>query len=122
MTNKSKMSPLVSDLVSGLKQAAAYTEGKIVKGMTKRVVMVPDVRAIREELSMSQSEFSFAYGIPLATLKGWEQHRRRLDTTAVAYLRAIARYPNETREAQTTKRRGSSHTSRKPHEAVVSHA
>jgi hypothetical protein len=32
---------------------------------------------------------------PLPTLKGWEQGRRHPDAPAAAYLRAIAKRPNE---------------------------
>jgi len=60
---------------------------------------IPDVRAIRERLKLSQNEFAAAYGIPLATLKGWEQGRRRPDSTAAAYLKVIARKPRHAREA-----------------------
>jgi putative transcriptional regulator len=62
-------------------------------------VAVPDVRAIREELHMTQDEFAASYGIPLATLKGWEQGRRRPDATAAAYLSVIAKLPEEARAA-----------------------
>ncbi len=51
---------------------------------------------------MSQQEFSKAYGIPLATLHNWEQGRRKLDTTAIAYLKAIMRFPKEVMVAQKT--------------------
>jgi putative transcriptional regulator len=62
-------------------------------------VNVPDVRAIREGLGLSQNAFARAYRIPLATLKGWEQGRRQPDATASAYLSVIARLPGEAREA-----------------------
>ncbi len=67
--------------------------------MRVRVVAVPDVRAIREEPHMTQDEFAASYGIPLATLKGWEQGRRRPDATAAAYLSVIAKLPEEARAA-----------------------
>jgi putative transcriptional regulator len=63
------------------------------------VIEVPDVRALREHLHMSQSEFAVAYGIPLATLKGWEQGRRAPDATASAYLNVIAKLPLEAKAA-----------------------
>jgi putative transcriptional regulator len=62
-------------------------------------VELPDVKAIRRALRMSQGEFSAAYRIPLATLKNWEQGRRQPDAPAAAYLRAIARKPREIMEA-----------------------
>ena len=59
----------------------------------------PDVRTIRSALGMSQEEFALAFCIPLATLKGWEQGRRRPDATAAAYLCAIAACPDSIRQA-----------------------
>jgi len=65
------------------------------------VVEVPDVRAIRKKLGMSQEQFAQTYRIPLATLKNWEQGRRHPDAPAAAYLRAIARRPRDIGEALT---------------------
>ena len=63
------------------------------------VVEVPDVRAIRRDLRMSQQEFARVCRIPLATLKNWEQGRRQPDARAAAYLQVIAKRPREAREA-----------------------
>jgi putative transcriptional regulator len=63
------------------------------------VVEVPNVRAIRRKLRMSQSEFAEKYRIPLPTLKNWEQGRRQPDAPASAYLQAIAMRPREISEA-----------------------
>jgi putative transcriptional regulator len=62
-------------------------------------VDVPDVKAIRTALRMSQDEFAAVYRIPLATVKNWEQGRRQPDAPAAAYLRAIQRRPKEVMEA-----------------------
>lgn len=63
------------------------------------VVEVPNVRAIRRKLRMSQREFAEKYRIPLPTLKNWEQGRRQPDAPASAYLQAIAMRPREISEA-----------------------
>ena len=86
------------DLIAAMAEAAAHSQGV---GQVARVhtVEVPDVRAIREALGLSQQAFASAYRIPLATLKGWEQGRRHPDATASAYLSVIARLPSEAREA-----------------------
>jgi hypothetical protein len=39
-------------------------------------VKIPDVKAIRKALHMSQHRFAALYRIPLPTLKNWEQGRR----------------------------------------------
>lgn len=92
------MSQFEKDLIESLGEAVAYARGDASTVRTT-VLQVPDVKAIRESLDMSQSEFSQAYGIPLTTLQGWEQHRRHPDRTAAAYLSVIARLPQETRKA-----------------------
>ena len=85
------------DLIAAMEEAAAHAQGA---GQVARVhtVEVPDVRAIREALGLSQQAFASAYRIPLATLKGWEQGRRHPDATASAYLSVIARLPSEARD------------------------
>jgi putative transcriptional regulator len=87
------------ELIESLEQAAAHAKGRRVAGMRVRVVEVPDVRAIRRKLRMSQSAFAAAYRIPLATVKNWEQGRRQPDAPAAAYLTAIRRRPKEIRDA-----------------------
>jgi putative transcriptional regulator len=91
------MSDFGKDLIAAMEEAAAHARGK---GKVARVhtIEVPDVRAIREELGLSQQAFASAYRIPLATLKGWEQGRRQPDATASAYLAVIARLPQQARD------------------------
>jgi putative transcriptional regulator len=84
-------------IMQGLNEALAHAQGKDV-GARVHVIEVPDVKAIREELGLSQQAFARAYRIPLATLKGWEQGRRHPDATASAYLAVIARMPDAARE------------------------
>lgn len=91
------MSSFGQDLIAAMKEAAAHARG--VGGVTRvHTVDAPDVRAIREELGLSQQAFATAYRIPLATLKGWEQGRRQPDATASAYLSVIARLPQQARD------------------------
>ena len=101
MADKKKMSPLARDILDGLHSALAHAKGKPTRATVEHVVLVPDAKAIREALGLSQREFSDTYNVPLATLKGWEQRRRHPDATAAAYIRTIALYPKETRRAQT---------------------
>jgi putative transcriptional regulator len=92
------MSKFGDDLVAGMKEAVAFARGGKA-GARTHAVEVPDVRAIRRKLHMSQNEFAGAFRIPLATLKNWEQRRRAPDAPAAAYLQAIARQPQAIREA-----------------------
>lgn len=87
------------ELIESLTQAAAHAQGRRVKGVRVTKVEIPDVKAIRRSLRMSQQRFAVAYRIPLPTLKNWEQGRRAPDAPAMAYLLAIKRRPKEIMEA-----------------------
>jgi len=93
------MSKFGRDLIASLSQAVEHARGKKKTGMRVTVVDVPDVRAIRKSLHMSQQRFAMSFRIPLATLKNWEQGRRHPDAPAAAYLLAIRRRPKEIMEA-----------------------
>ncbi len=92
------MSKFSNELIESMTEACEHAEGKRQPVRT-HVVEVPDVRAIRRRLRMSQHEFARVYRIPLATLKNWEQGRRQPDAPAAAYLQVIANRPREAREA-----------------------
>ena len=93
------MSKLGRDLIEGMQQVLEYTKGRKVPGMRVTIVQLPDVKAIRRSLRMSQQRFASTYRIPLSTLKNWEQGRRAPDAPAAAYLLAIKRRPKEVMEA-----------------------
>jgi putative transcriptional regulator len=92
------MSKFGTDLIDAMSEAVAHAEGRTTDARV-HVVVVPDVRAIRRKLHMSQQKFAEAYRIPLPTLKNWEQGRRAPDAPAAAYLQAIARQPQIIRDA-----------------------
>jgi putative transcriptional regulator len=56
------MNKFSRDLVQGMKEAAAFAEGKKA-GARVHTVEVPDVRAIRQQLHMSQQRFAETYRI-----------------------------------------------------------
>lgn len=58
---------------------------------------VSKVKALRQELGMTQAEFAAAFDLPLGTLRDWEQRRSTPDAPARALLRAIAREPETMR-------------------------
>jgi putative transcriptional regulator len=95
------MSKFGKELIESMKQAAAHARGRRVAGVRVTKVKMPDVKAIRRSLRMSQSRFASAYRIPLSTVKNWEQGRRHPDAPAAAYLLAIQRRPKEVMEAVT---------------------
>ncbi len=42
---------------------------------------------------MTQAAFAAAIGVPVATLRNWEQNRTRMDPSTVALMRLIAADP-----------------------------
>lgn len=60
-----------------------------MRGLTKLV----NVKRLREQLGLTQEDFSAVYGIPLGTLRDWEQRRKHPDAPARAYLQVIERSP-----------------------------
>jgi putative transcriptional regulator len=96
------ISPAAAAILEGLNDVLRDVQGLPVSGIRKTVVHPVRPKEIRESLKMSQQEFSKAYGIPLATLRNWEQGRRKLDATALSYLKAIMKFPKEVMAAQLT--------------------
>ena len=80
-----------------MKQVLAHRRGKIAleQGWPKPV----DVKAIRQQVKMSQAEFSRAYGISKRALQEWEQGGRQPDSAARSYLMVIAKEPVVVRKA-----------------------
>lgn len=52
-----------------------------------------DVATLRRRLKLTQDGFAHRYGIPLKTLRQWEQGLRKPDAAVRAYLTVIARDP-----------------------------
>jgi putative transcriptional regulator len=93
------MGKFAKELIESMEQAATHARGRKVPGIRVSKVEIPDVKAIRRSLKMSQDSFSVAFRIPLPTLKNWEQGRRHPDAPAAAYPLAIKRRPKEVMEA-----------------------
>lgn len=55
---------------------------------------VPDVRAIRTQLGMTQEVFAKAIGVPVATVRNWEQSRTSMDPAVRSLLRVVEREPD----------------------------
>lgn len=93
------MARFAKELIESMQQAAEHARGRKVRGVRVAKVEIPDVKAIRRSLKMSQDRFATSFRIPLPTLKNWEQGRRQPDAPAAAYLLAIKRRPKEVMEA-----------------------
>lgn len=55
---------------------------------------VPNVQAIRTKLRMTQDAFAKAIGVPVATVRNWEQSRTTMDPAVRSLLRVVEREPD----------------------------
>lgn len=59
----------------------------------ERGVLGRRVRLARQAKGLTQEAFAARFRIPVATLRDWEQGRRKPDATSLAYLTVIEREP-----------------------------
>ncbi|AEK63062.1 NadS family protein [Collimonas fungivorans] len=84
---------LFDDLLQSLKEAKAISEGKAEA--SRRFQMSPtDVKAVREQIGLSQSEFAKLMRVSIKTLQNWEQHRRSPTGPAAALLKIVSTAPD----------------------------
>ncbi len=86
-------------LVTGVKEMKRHIAGKAVRGARLSEVAEPDVRAIREAASISQSQFAKLIGVNLHTLQNWEQHRTHPTGPARVLVKIVANNPKAAVEA-----------------------
>jgi len=58
-------------------------------------------RKARAATGLSQTAFAKRYGIPVASLRDWEQGRRMPDNATQSYLRVIRQMPDAVADALT---------------------
>jgi putative transcriptional regulator len=93
-SNQTKKISLGETILDGLKEYAAYKRGEI-KLRARQILILDDVdvKAVREQSGLSQSQFASHYGFNPRTLQEWEQGRSQPDNALRAYLTVIARNP-----------------------------
>jgi putative transcriptional regulator len=81
-------------------EAAALSDADarpLTPDSARRMRRVPQVKVVRQALGLSQDDFAEAFGIPVGTLRDWEQGRAEPDQAARSYLKVIARMPHKVR-------------------------
>ncbi len=84
---------LLDDLVQSLKEANAIAKGQ-APASRRFTVSPPDVKAVREQMGLSQSEFASLMRVSIKTLQNWEQHRRSPTGPAAALLKIVLTAPD----------------------------
>jgi putative transcriptional regulator len=83
---------LFTELLESVHQGGAILRGKQRPSRAFRFIE-PNVRAVRKGYGLSQAKFAALMGISAATLRNWEQGRRRPEGSARVLLRVVARHP-----------------------------
>ncbi|MDR0771151.1 MAG: helix-turn-helix domain-containing protein [Burkholderiales bacterium] len=83
---------LFDDLVQSLKEAKAIAHGK-AEASRRFTVAPPDVKAVREQMGLSQNEFARLMRVSTKTLQNWEQRRRTPTGSAAALLKIVQAAP-----------------------------
>lgn len=96
----SKTTKAFDKIAAGLEDAIAIAQGRA--DPTTYRVHIPssvDVRAIRKRMGLTQSEFSARFGLPVGSVRDWEQGRANPEPATRAYLKVIDHKPEAVLEA-----------------------
>jgi putative transcriptional regulator len=89
---------LFTQLLESGRQMKAIREGRM-KPARVTTLTSEHPRAVRARLGMTQEEFARMLGVPLGTLRNWEQGIREPAGAARALLRVAAKHPKIVRRA-----------------------
>lgn len=79
------------EILDGLREFKAHQRGQT--NLKTRTVEIPDPKAARERMGLSQTAFAALIGVSRRTLQEWEQGRRTPTGPARALLRVAERHP-----------------------------
>ncbi len=84
---------LFRELLESVKQGSAIVKGTMKPSRTFKFAE-SEVRKIRKQYGLSQDKFATLIGISTATLRNWEQGRRKPDGPARVLLQVAAKHPD----------------------------
>ena len=83
---------LFDELVQSVREGGAILRGEKEAARTFEIDAI-DIKNIREEYGLSQSEFAGLLGISVNTLQNWEQGHRTPQGPAASLLRIVDKEP-----------------------------
>jgi putative transcriptional regulator len=86
-----------TNLVESIKDAGQIKAGKI-QPSRRFEFSPPDIKAIRETLKKSESEFALMIVVSISILQKWEQGKRRPEGPAKALLKIASKNPKAIEE------------------------
>ncbi len=102
---RSRLRDAIHEMVADLERIGLGTPSlrEAVQRLGKRVHVpeVGDVKAIRRATGLSQAGFAERFGFDLASIRNWEQGRRRPEWPARVLLTVIKHNPHAVQDALT---------------------
>lgn len=83
---------------AGLEEVEAFMAGSPAPDSAVHIPAEIDAHAIRRHTGLSQVRFAASIGVPVATLRNWEQGRRMPEGPARVLLALIAKRPTIVQE------------------------
>lgn len=80
-------------IMTGLDEALAHASGEEVAGLRLHIPANIDVADIRSRTGLSQTAFAVRIGVPVSTVRNWEQGRRLPEGPARVLLAMLERNP-----------------------------
>ncbi len=84
------MNNAFESIQQGLKEAIEFSQGES-KGTTVHKFSPVDVKALRNNVAMTQAEIASTFGISLGTLRHWERGDRTPRGSALVLLNVLAK-------------------------------
>jgi putative transcriptional regulator len=95
------MGEAFESMKQGLTEAIEHVAGKPSTAIVHKPQPI-NVKAIRKQVGMTQTEFAASFGISLSTLRHWERGDRTPRGPAVVLLRVVAKAPRAVLDALET--------------------
>ena len=92
------MNSAFDSIKQGLTEAIDFAKGERGKAVVHEFSPV-DVKAIRNQIGMSQPEFASAFGISIGTLRHWERGDRKPRGPALVLLNVVKKNPTAVLQA-----------------------
>lgn len=86
------MTNAFESIQQGLMEAIDFAEGETKEATVHKFAPV-DVKAVRNNVAMTQAEFASTFGISLGTLRHWERGDRTPRGPALVLLNVLAKEP-----------------------------
>lgn len=87
------MNKVYDSIKTGMEEAIDFSQGHVSLAVIHKISPI-DVKNIRADVGMSQTEFASAFGISVNTLRHWERGDRHPNGPALVLLNVLSKEPD----------------------------